>query len=329
MEQSEMKTMKKKCSCFVLTLMLLANAGAWAQTLKRVSYGDFEQWIVRDIDESFLLGGNTRRIYDIGKRDTIKGNKVLKANTIWGTSNAYARVAGVVKTNLSVTPDKGPTGYCAKLENRLVACKVIGLVDVEVLAGGSIFWGHNIEPISNIRKPYKNMNWGVAFNQRPTALVLDYKAVISQSGVITKCTGTSKSTYRGNDPAEIFLILQRRTEDDRGNITAQRVGTAWVHVGKSSGGWVKNYRIPVAYGDASKEPGYQSFMTLIDKEHPRCFYAKNSRGKLVPIDENAWAAADAQPTHAILMITSTSQGAYCGNLDNVLWVDNVRLEYEE
>ena len=77
-----MKTMKKNCSCFVLTLMLLANAGAWAQTLKRVSYGDFEQWIVRDIDESFLLGGNTRRIYDIGKRDTIKGNKVLKANTI-------------------------------------------------------------------------------------------------------------------------------------------------------------------------------------------------------------------------------------------------------
>ena len=56
---------------------------------------------------------------------------------------------------------------------------------------------------------------------------------------------------------------------------------------------------------------------------------ENKKGKLVPIDENAWADADEQPTHAILMITSTSQGAYCGNLGNVLWVDNVRLEYPE
>ncbi len=312
-----------------LQMLVFTGGNLFSQVQKRVMYGDFEQWIVRDIDESFLLGGNTRRIYDIGKRDTIKGNKVLNSNTIWGTSNAYAKVSGVVKTNLSVTPDKGPTGLCAKLENRLVSCKVIGLVDIEVLAGGSIFWGHNIEPVSNVRKPYKNMNWGVAFTLRPTALVLDYKASISQSGVITRCTTTSKGTYKGQDPAEMILILQRRSEDASGNITAKRVGTAWVHIGKSSGGWVKNYRIPVVYGDASKDPGYKSYKGLIGKDHDRCFYAKNKKGKIVPIDENAWADADEQPTHAILMITSTSQGAYCGNLDNVLWVDNVRLEYDE
>ncbi|MBR4803262.1 MAG: PCMD domain-containing protein [Bacteroidales bacterium] len=314
----------------VAAVLVLASANAaFSQKLKRVSYGDFEQWIVRDIDESIFLGGNVRRIYDIGKKDTIKGNEVLKSNTIWGTSNAYAKVAGIVKTNLSVTPCQGPTGLCAKLENRLVACKVIGIVDIEVLAGGSIFWGRNIEPISNVRKPYKNMNWGVSFTQRPSALVVDYKAVISTSGVITKCTTTSKSTYKGNDPAEMMLILQHRSEDASGNITAKRVGTAWVHIDKSSGGWVKNYRIPVVYGDATKDPGYKSYKGLIGKDHERCFYAKNKKGKLVPIDENAWADADEQPTHAILMITSTSQGAYCGNLDNVLWVDNVRLEYPE
>lgn len=315
--------------CSVAILLFAISLSAFSQTLKRVSYGDFEQWIVRDIEESFLLGGNTRRIYDIGKTDTIKGNQVLKSNTIWGTANAFAKVAGVVKTSVSVTPEKGPTGYCVKLENRLASCRVIGLVDVEVLAGGSIFWGRNIEPISNVRHPYKNMNWGVPFTQRPSALVLDYKANISKSGIITRCTSTSKSTYKGDDPAEMFLILQSRSEDEKGNITAKRVGTAWTYIRQSSHGWVKNFRIPMIYGDATKSASYKSYMGLIGKDHDRCFYAKNKKGKLVPIDENGWAAADAKPTHAILMITSTSQGAYCGNLDNVLWVDNVRLEYNE
>ena len=165
----------------VALLAFVVQTPAISQTLRRVSYGDFEQWIVRDIDESFLLGGNTRRIYDIGKTDTIKGNQVLRSTSIWGTANAYAKVAGVVKTSLSVIPEKGPTGYCVKLVNRLASCKVIGLVDIEVLAGGSIFWGHNIEPISNVRTPYKNMNWGVPFTQRPSALVLDYKATSQPS----------------------------------------------------------------------------------------------------------------------------------------------------
>ena len=313
----------------VALLAFVVQTPVISQTLKRVSYGDFEQWIVRDIDESFLLGGNTRRIYDIGKTDTIKGNQVLRSTSIWGTANAYAKVAGVVKTSLSVIPEKGPTGYCVKLVNRLASCKVIGLVDIEVLAGGSIFWGHNIEPISNVRTPYKNMNWGVPFTQRPSALVLDYTANISKSGIITRCTSTSKSTYKGDDPAEMFLILQSRTEDEKGNITAKRVGTAWAYIRQSSQGWVKNFRIPMIYGDASTTAGYKPYMGLIGNDHDRCFYAKNKKGKLVKIDENAWADADAKPTHAILMITSTSQGAFCGNLENVLWVDNVRLEYAE
>ena len=171
----------KKTAIVAALLAFVVQAPVFSQKLKKVSYGDFEQWIVRDIEESFLLGGNTRRIYDIGKTDTIKGNQVLRSTSIWGTANAFAKVAGVVKTSVSVTPEKGPTGYCVKLVNRLASCKVIGLVDVEVLAGGSIFWGRNIEPISNVRHPYKNMNWGVPFTQRPSALVVDYKANISKS----------------------------------------------------------------------------------------------------------------------------------------------------
>ena len=139
-----MNIIAKKTVFFVALMAFVVQNAAFSQTLKRVSYGDFEQWIVRDIEESFLVGGNTRRIYDIGKTDTIKGNQALRSTSIWGTANAYAKVAGVVKTSVSVIPEKGPTGYCVKLVNRLASCKVIGLVDVEVLAGGSIFWGHNI-----------------------------------------------------------------------------------------------------------------------------------------------------------------------------------------
>ena len=57
------------------------------------------------------------------------------------------------------------------------------------------------------------------------------------------------------------------------------------------------------------------------------FYALNKKGESKPILEESWADADSPVTHAIMMISSSSCGAFTGALDNVLWVDNVRLEY--
>lgn len=37
-------------------------------------YGDFEQWIVRYIQESPIIGGQCKTIYAIGKTDTIRNN---------------------------------------------------------------------------------------------------------------------------------------------------------------------------------------------------------------------------------------------------------------
>ena len=57
------------------------------------------------------------------------------------------------------------------------------------------------------------------------------------------------------------------------------------------------------------------------------FYALNSKGKNVPIQEDGWAGPDETPTHIILKFDSSHGGAYVGTIGNTLWVDNVKLVY--
>ena len=53
----------------------------------------------------------------------------------------------------------------------------------------------------------------------------------------------------------------------------------------------------------------------------------NSKGKIVPIQEDGWSEPDETPTHAILMLTSGCYNAFFGHDGNVMWVDNVKLVY--
>ena len=310
----------------VTTLFLLACLTVSAQRYEKVPYGDFEQWAVRYIDESQIIGGQRKTLYVVGPTDTISGNEPYDySNTIWSTSNAFAKVMGVVKTSTNVIPDRGPTGRCAKLTTQFAYCKVAGMVNIKVLAGGSIYWGKMLEPITGVSDPYAFMDWGIPFTKRPKALVLNYKSVIPNTGKLVKGTTFRTTEFAGYDPAEIMLILQYRWEDEKGNIHAKRVGTAIYHVDKTSNGWVNDFRIPVIYGDARKSTGYQSYMDLISGD--KTMYALNKNGKKKVIHEEAWADANCPVTHAIMMITSGSQGAFVGALDNVLWVDEIRLEY--
>ena len=310
----------------ITLLFLLACLTATAQRYEKVPYGDFEHWTVRYVTESQIIGGQEKTLYVIGPTDTIRGEKVYKyKNTIWSTSNAFAKVAGVVKTSTNVTPDQGPTGRCAKLATQFAECKVAGLMNVNVLAAGSIYWGRMLEPITGVSNPYAYIDWGIPFTKRPKALVLNYRSVIPNTGKLVKGTTLRTTEFNGYDPAEILFILQYRWEDEKGNIHAKRVGTAVSHVDKTSNGWVKNYRVPVIYGDARKAANYKPYMELLSGE--KTMYAINAKGKKKPILEEAWAEADCPVTHAIMMITSGSHGAFVGAVGNVLWVDEVRLEY--
>ena len=81
-------------------LLLLLGAGAlFAQRVETVPFGDFEQWTIREVRESDVVGGKVKTLYDVGPR----------GKTPWASSNAVAKLAGVTKTSLSSEPDEGPT----------------------------------------------------------------------------------------------------------------------------------------------------------------------------------------------------------------------------
>ncbi|MBQ1649114.1 MAG: PCMD domain-containing protein [Bacteroidales bacterium] len=298
--------------------ILFAAAPLYAQRVELVPFGDFEQWSTRSIKESAILGGETKTLYTLGSDHS---------RTPWASSNVYAKVSGVTKTSLSVEPDNGPSGRCAKLSTVMASCRVAGLVDIEVLATGSLFWGKLFEPITGVRNPYANMDWGIPFTGRPEAFLLDYKAFLPATGKILKGTTLRKTEIPGEDPCQVMLILQRRWEDADGNIHAERVGTAFLRIGATTQGWVKDSRVQVIYGDARKNPGYKAYMGLITGE--KTLYAVNSRGKRVPVREEGWADPETRCTHAVLHISSGCQGGFTGAPGNTLWVDNLRIEYPE
>lgn len=77
-------------------------------------------------------------------------------------------------------------------------------------------------------------------------LLLDYKALLPASGTLTRGTSFRQTTFPGEDPCQVMLLLQYRWEDGDGNIHAKRVGTAFARISRSSGGWVKDCRVPHA-----------------------------------------------------------------------------------
>lgn len=297
--------------------------------IKPLPFGNMNQWVTRNIKESKLIGGKTKQVYEIGPTCTIDGASPYQpaGGTPWDNSNVYAKVAGIVKTSNSVVPADHPgNGKCARLMTTLEECKVLGLVNIEVLVSGSIYLGHMYEPIANTSSPYSKFEMGVPFtySERPKALVLDIKVVDPQSNVITRATTGSKSTKPGKDSADVFIYLQKRWEDADGKIHAKRVGTGRKRF-TGNRDWQPGYRIPITYGDASAQPGYKSYMKLLNGNS--AYYAKNSKGKLVPVQEEGWAAADEMPTHMIVMCSAGSGVAYEGQLGMELWVDNIGLEF--
>ena len=312
----------------MVALLLCSLFPARAQRVEPVPFGDFEHWTVRHIRESSIVGGEVKTLYVVGPDATIEKNAPYDyAKTIWASSNAYARVSGVTKTSVTMEPDKGPTGTCARLTTRFASCKVAGLVEINVLATGALYWGKMLEPIPSVKNPYSYMDWGIPFTKRPSALVIDCKAEMPPTGMLTRGTTFRQQEFPGEDPCQILLLLQYRWEDDEGNVHAKRVGTAVRRIAKSTSGWVTVFRVPVVYGDASKQAGYQPYMGLLQGK--QALYALNSRGQRKPILEEGWAEAGSPVTHAVLQITAGSCGAFVGALGNTLWVDNVRMEYAQ
>lgn len=289
-------------------------------------FGDMEHWVTRNISESAVIGGQDKTLYEIGPDKTIDGNVPYRnlGGSPWGTSNVLAKVAGVVKTNCTVTPDTHRGGRCAKLTTHIESLKVLGLVNINVLAAGSIFLGDISEPITGTKDGIRSLNWGIPFKQRPKALRFDYRIETPGTPNRIKQNGFShKSTVPGPDYCVALMLLQQRSEDAQGNITAKRVGTVVVKYAKSTNGWIENATYDVMYGDITGRKDYDAaMMGLRDID-----YATNSKGKNVLVNETGWAAPGATPTHLVLQFSSSHGGAYVGTPGNTMWVDNVRMVY--
>ncbi len=290
------------------------------------AFGDFDHWVVREIHESAIIGGNTKLLYEPGPTDTIVGNTAFhnKGGSPWRTSNVMAKVAGVVKTNVSVYPEKRGDGMCARMETHFESVQVLGLVDIEVIAAGSVFLGSIHEPIKGTKNPQAMLQSGIPFTKRPKAIRFDYKIKAAPEKNRIRSTGFSrKSVVEGQDSLAVILLLQKRWEDEDGNVYSKRVGTMVQRYTKSTADWVNGATYPILYGDITSRPEYRSYMRIQVEER----YTTNSQGESVPIREVGWADPGETPTHMVLQFVSSHGGAYIGSPSNTFWLDNVRLVY--
>lgn len=313
---------------WMVLILFIASTQMHAQQVDTIPFGHMDQWIDRQIEESAIIGGATKNVYAIGPTQVIRDNSAYKnmGGSPWGTSNVMARVAGITKTNTSVFPEKRGDGYCSRMDTRMESIKVLGLVNITVLAAGSMYLGEMAEPIRGTKNPQEKMNSGIPFTKRPTAICFDYKVRMSERDKRIRATGFSRITdVEGKDYPAVILLLQKRWEDSEGNIFSKRVGTMVVRFEKSVLEWQNDSTFDIMYGDITNYPNYKEHMMRLQVEER---YAINSKGVSVPIKEVEWGTKDDVPTHMILQFTSSHGGAYIGSPGNSLWVDNVRLVYE-
>lgn len=301
----------------------LTLTAAYAIRIEPIKYGDFSHWVTRTIKESSVIGGKTKTLYEIGPTQSISGAKAYRnlGGSPWATSNVYAKVSGVVKTSCAVTPATVNGNKMAKVTAKMEQVKVLGLINMDVMVAGTIFLGEINEPITSTKGPFAKMEMGIPYTKRPSALIYDYMVEMPNVNTRVKSTGLgSKKTLQGRDNAEVYVLLQKRWEDAKGNLYAQRVGTGRERYNKSTS-LIKGHQLKIHYGDITRQPFYRSYMGLLSGA--KAYYAKNSKGKLVPVQEVGWAPADAIPTHVLVMLSSSCGEPFVGTEGLTLYVDNV------
>lgn len=320
-----MRKTAERLACVALGSLFSLNLLAEEELVR---FGDFESWLTRSVKESVLVGGKTQTLYEIGPEGTFDGARAYtnQGGSPWACSNVYAKVAGVVKTNVSVYPDAHAGGKCAKLYTHIVSCKAIGVVNISALATGSIFLGTMLEPITGTSNPMSKINIGIPFRRKPKAVKFDYKYYSPGTERIRETGFSRRQKVGGKDMGAVICLLQKRWEDADGGIHALRVGTMHKRFSQNTSGWKEGQSFDIRYGDISGDSSFDEATALMaggDKD----FYALNSKGKNVPVIEEGWAGPGETPTHIILKFDSSNGGAYVGTVGNTLWIDNVKLVY--
>lgn len=291
-------------------------------------YGKFDTWCVREIEESALIGGDIKYLYEFygSPSDTLRTGKTpfsAPKDYLWRTNNVLAVVAGIVKTNNTVYPEKRGDGYCARIETHIEHVKALGVVNMDVTCQGVLMIGVLPEPIRDTKSPMTKVQYGLPFTGMPTAVQLDYKAVVGCE--VVRGTGFSKLKPMGYpDYPEMTVVLQKRWEDEEGRIHALRVATGIERVMQNVPQWINGYEIKLHYGDITGEPFYEDYMGLKTDPETR-YYARNSKGENVIVEEDGWAEPGTEPNWLMIHFLSSCGKAFYGGVGNTLWVDNVKI----
>ncbi len=317
---------EKKKIMFAALLLLCAGA-LQALTLEKIKYGDFSQWVSRDIEESKVLGGKTKKVYAVGPTKHIRGNIAYRpeGGTPWASSNVYAKVSGIVKASNTVEPATMGGSKVAKLQSKMEHVKVLGIINMDVMVAGTLYLGRLSEPISSTSAPFSKMSMGMPYRKSPKALVYDFRIDMPNVNTRVKSTGLSrKKTLKGRDQAEVYCILQKRWEDKNGNVYAQRVGTGRERYSRSVP-WTKGHQLPIHYGNITNKPFYRPWMGLLNGE--KAYYGYNSKGKLVPVKEVGWAPIGTQPTHVLVMASTSCGEPFVGTEGITMYIDNIAFGF--
>lgn len=317
----------KRLLYLLMALALPTVSDALALRLEPIPYGNMQGWVTRNISESGVIGGKKKTVYAIGPGSTINGNKayVPVSGNPWGSSNVYAKVMGIHKASNTVSPATMGGSRVALLETKIEEVKVLGMINMDVMVAGSIFLGRVFEPISDTNGPFRKIEMGIPYRKRPVALVYDFSVVMPNTDTRIKATGSGgRKTLQGRDQAEVYVILQKRWEDAKGNIYAQRVGTGRERYG-SSRAWQKGHQLRIQYGDITGTPGYRSYMGLLTGS--RAYYARNSKGKMKPVKEVGWAPANTTPTHVLVMASSSCGTPFVGTPGVKVYIDNISFGF--
>ncbi len=309
----------------ILSCLSLSAQNQTVELLNK--FGNLDSWSVREIKESGIIGGKTKHLYEFfGNQDTVRTKEPYTApeGYLWRTNNVMAVVAGITKTNNTVFPEKRGEGYCARIETHVETVKAIGIINMDVVCQGAFLLGELPEPIKDTKNPMAKVFYGIPFEGRPSAMVFDYKADVGHEAV--RGTGFSKLKNLGYpDYPEISIILQKRWEDENGDVHALRVGTGIERITENIPEWVNGHRIDVHYGDITGEPFFKDYMDL-NNDPERAFHTLNSKGRNVTVTEEGWASGDEQPNFMIIKFISSCGKAFYGGVGNILWIDNIRIE---
>ncbi len=311
-----------------LCLLLLSN-GLWAVELRiePIPFGDMNQWVMRYVKESDILGGKTKYLYTLGATDTIRVNGAYTAaeGNPWGSSDFYYKTLGLHYARCgSVYPETRGHGFCCRLRNELTYRRKS---NIYTMTPGTIYMGHALEPLSTDarNRPYTTIDWNIPFTERPIALMLDYKASIQDTDSMISTLYNRIDTVAGHDCAVICIYFQYRWEDpETGKIYARRVGTLYEEICHTIPEWINNHMMNIQWGNITQDPNFVNEKEGLNQME---MMTRNSKEKMVRIEEVGWSLDI--PTHIVMYISSSNAGLLRGCEDNTLWVDNLRWVYKD